>query len=132
MRDSYTLSEGQIVYVLLPPNNGKPYRYITGKIRKISMKHYYGKYLKTIKVTKANKFNLKEKIKFVVDGIDGSQSYYLCEINRIYTLDQLAYIKEDIRIFNELSTYRRKLEQEYYKYIEENYKGWDCDFKPKF
>lgn len=132
MRSDYTLSEGQIVYVVLPPNNQKPYRYITGKIRRISMKHYYKKYLKTLKVTKVNKPNLKEKIKFIVDSLDGSQNYYLCELNRIYTLDQLHYLKDDISKFNELSQYKKKLEEDYYKYIEENFKGWDCDFKPKF
>lgn len=132
MVDSYTLEVGKEIYLLLQPTVDKPYRYVKGKIRRIRVKHTYDGRLDIIEVTKENKKTLQDSIKFIIDDVDNPKKYYLAQFNRIYPIENLDMLKKDIEIFTKLSKYKKKLEQDYYNYIEQNFKDWDCDFIPKF
>ncbi len=128
----YTLNVNDEVYVLLPPTKVEPYRYVKGFIRNFISKRGAYKLPDSLTINLDNIDDIKRRYKVHVTNLEDSRKYYLCDVHKIYTLDEFNMLKTDIENLTKLKTYKDQLEYMYNTYIYDELEGWNPKYLPKF
>ena len=110
---------GDIVYVVLPPNNHKKvYRYVKCQICRI----YYRRTAQRTSIkfdsdADSNK-KLYDSITVTLSDINNSHNYYYNKhLDKIYYEDEVEILNKDVDILNKILEYKQKQKEELENYV---------------
>lgn len=141
MTSDYKITVGEEIYLLMPPNNAKPYRYYMCYIDNI--KNYITN--ETFKsITYKNLQDVHKDISVTLRYITKPITYYTTDkeelykknftectfirsrnCNRLYTLDEKEILEYDIKELNHIVDFKKKQKEVLKSYVNGKLAGWN-------